>query len=101
MSIVSLAPTLGDANKSIPVLLIGPRPLPLRDVALFENDWHSRRFAVQPGLTCSWVIAGRSELDFDAWVRLDLDYIDNWSLWSDTKIFIKTIPRVLKGSGAF
>lgn len=81
--------------------LVGPRPLPLRDVALFEQDWYSRRFSVRPGLTCSWVLAGRSELEFDDWVQLDLDYIDNWSLVKDLNICLGTIPRVLRGSGAY
>lgn len=81
--------------------LVGPRPLPLRDVERFEQDWHSRRFSVKPGLTCSWVLAGRSELEFDAWVRMDLDYIDNWSLRRDLMICLHTIPVVFRGSGAY
>jgi exopolysaccharide biosynthesis polyprenyl glycosylphosphotransferase len=81
--------------------IVGPRPLPLRDVERFEHDWHARRFSVKPGLTCSWVLAGRSELEFDAWVQLDLDYIDNWSLQRDLMIFLRTIPVVLRRSGAF
>lgn len=81
--------------------LVGPRPLPLRDVARFEEDWHSRRFSVQPGLTCSWVLAGRSQLSFDAWVQTDLDYIDNWSLKQDIYICLRTIPAVVRGSGAY
>ena len=81
--------------------IVGPRPLPLRDVKRFEHDWHSRRFSVRPGLTCSWVLAGRSEIDFDKWVAMDLDYIDNWSLMKDLKICLHTIPTVLKGAGAY
>ncbi len=81
--------------------LVGPRPLPLRDVERFDQDWYSRRFSVRPGLTCSWVMAGRSELEFDDWVQLDLDYIDNWSLGRDLSICLNTIPRVLRGSGAY
>lgn len=81
--------------------IVGPRPLPVRDVDLFEQDWHSRRFSVQPGLTCSWVMAGRSELEFDTWVAMDLDYIDNWSLGKDLNILVNTVPRVLRGSGAY
>lgn len=81
--------------------LVGPRPLPVRDVQLFEKDWYNRRFSVRPGLTCSWVMAGRSELKFREWVQLDLDYIDNWSLGKDLNICLNTIPRVLRGSGAF
>lgn len=81
--------------------LVGPRPLPLRDVERFEHDWHSRRFSVRPGLTCSWVLKGRSEMEFDAWVRTDLDYIDNWSLSKDIEICLRTIPAVLRGAGAY
>jgi exopolysaccharide biosynthesis polyprenyl glycosylphosphotransferase len=81
--------------------LVGPRPLPLRDVARFEHDWYSRRFSVRPGLTCSWVLAGRSQLDFDVWVQTDLDYIDNWSLLKDFKICLLTVPAVARGSGAY
>lgn len=81
--------------------IVGPRPLPLRDVQRFEHDWYSRRFSVRPGLTCSWVLAGRSELEFDDWVQLDLDYIDHWSLGKDVSICLNTIPRVLRGSGAY
>jgi lipopolysaccharide/colanic/teichoic acid biosynthesis glycosyltransferase len=81
--------------------LVGPRPLPLRDVQLFEEDWYNRRFSVRPGLTCSWVLAGRSELEFNAWVQKDLEYIDSWSLGRDVVICLRTIPLVLRGSGAY
>ncbi len=81
--------------------VVGPRPLPLRDVARFEHDWHARRFSVRPGLTCSWVLSGRSDLAFDTWVRLDLDYIDNWSLKNDLFILCRTIPVVLTRTGAY
>ena len=81
--------------------LVGPRPLPLRDVSKFQKDWYSRRFSVKPGLTCSWVLAGRSDLDFDRWVAMDLDYIDNWSLWRDVMICLRTVPVVFRGAGAF
>jgi lipopolysaccharide/colanic/teichoic acid biosynthesis glycosyltransferase len=59
-----------------------------------------RRFSVKPGLTCLWQVNGRSDVDFDRWVRLDLDYIDNWSLALDMRILLKTVPAVLSGSGA-
>jgi len=81
--------------------VVGPRPLPVRDVERFEHDWHVRRFSVRPGLTCSWVLFGRSELGFDAWVDLDLDYIDNWSLKKDFSIVFKTIPALLTRAGAY
>ena len=80
--------------------LVGPRPLPVRDVLRFNEAWLMRRFSVRPGLTCLWQVNGRSETAFDQWVRLDLDYIDNWSLALDMRILIKTVPVVLSGSGA-
>lgn len=80
--------------------LVGPRPLPLRDVSLFEEGWLLRRFSVKPGLTCLWQISGRSNTTFDTWMRQDLDYIDSWSLFLDIRILLKTIPAVIKGSGA-
>ena len=81
--------------------LVGPRPLPLYEVANFENDAQRRRLSVKPGLTCLWQISGRSKVQvFEEWVQLDLEYIDNWSVWLDIKILLKTIPAVLFGSGA-
>jgi exopolysaccharide biosynthesis polyprenyl glycosylphosphotransferase len=80
--------------------LVGPRPLPVRDYQGFDEDWQRRRFSVCPGITCLWQVEGRSSLTFDRWMKLDLHYIDNWSLWLDAKILLKTIPAVLKGSGA-
>jgi len=80
--------------------LVGPRPLPVRDVGRFEEGWLMRRFSMRPGLTCQWQITGRSHRGFDAWVGLDLEYIDNWSLRLDCLILLKTIPAVLRGTGA-
>jgi exopolysaccharide biosynthesis polyprenyl glycosylphosphotransferase len=80
--------------------LVGPRPLPVRDYNGFNEDWHRRRFSVRPGVTCLWQINGRSEIPFEKWMELDMEYIDKWSLWLDIKILAKTIPIVLKGSGA-
>jgi exopolysaccharide biosynthesis polyprenyl glycosylphosphotransferase len=80
--------------------LVGPRPLPIRDYNGFDEDWHRRRFSVRPGITCLWQINGRSNVSFDHWMALDMEYIDRWSLWLDFKILIQTIPAVLKGSGA-
>jgi exopolysaccharide biosynthesis polyprenyl glycosylphosphotransferase len=80
--------------------LVGPRPLPARDVLRFNEAWLMRRFSVKPGLTCLWQVNGRSETGFDQWVKLDLDYIDNWSLTLDMRILLKTVPVVLSGSGA-
>jgi lipopolysaccharide/colanic/teichoic acid biosynthesis glycosyltransferase len=80
--------------------LVGPRPLPTRDVSRFSEAWLLRRFSVPPGLTCIWQISGRSDLGFDDWVALDLQYIDQWSLWLDLRILMRTIPAVLTGAGA-
>jgi len=80
--------------------LVGPRPLPVRDVGRFSEPWLMRRFSVLPGLTCLWQISGRSELGFDQWIALDLEYIDRWSLWLDVGILFRTVPAVLAGRGA-
>jgi lipopolysaccharide/colanic/teichoic acid biosynthesis glycosyltransferase len=80
--------------------LVGPRPLPLRDVSRFEDGWLMRRFCVAPGLTGLWQVNGRSHSSFDQWVAHDLMYIDTWSLTLDLKILLRTVPAVLKGVGA-
>ncbi len=81
--------------------LVGPRPLPLYEVEQFENSAQRRRLSVKPGLTCLWQISGRSNVtSFEDWVKLDLAYIDNWSIWLDLKILLKTVPAVLFGMGA-
>lgn len=81
--------------------LVGPRPLPVDEVARFDDLAHRRRLSVRPGLTCLWQISGRNNVsDFKEWVRLDLEYIDNWSLWLDLKILFKTVPAVFTGAGA-
>jgi exopolysaccharide biosynthesis polyprenyl glycosylphosphotransferase len=80
--------------------LVGPRPLPLRDYRGFDQDWHRRRFSVRPGITCLWQVNGRSSIPFEKWMELDMQYIDEWSLWLDFKILVGTIPAVLRGSGA-
>ena len=79
--------------------LVGPRPPLPKEVAQYKK-WQHRRLSVKPGVTCTWQVSGRNNIDFEQWMRLDLDYIDNWSLWDDTKIIAKTIPAVLKDSGA-
>lgn len=79
--------------------LVGPRPALPKEVALYE-PWQRRKLAVKPGVTCIWQVSGRNRIDFEDWMRLDLEYIDNWSLWLDTKIIAKTVPAVIKGSGA-
>ncbi|MGI8821006.1 MAG: sugar transferase [Chthoniobacterales bacterium] len=81
--------------------LVGPRPLPLYEVEKFENTAQRRRLSVKPGLTCLWQVRGRNQVtDFRDWVKLDLEYIDKWSLGLDFKILVRTIPAVIFGFGA-
>ncbi len=81
--------------------LVGPRPLPVEEVKRFDDLSHRRRLSVKPGLTCLWQVKGRNNVtDFKDWVRLDLEYIDNWSLLLDLKILWWTIPVVLFAKGA-
>jgi exopolysaccharide biosynthesis polyprenyl glycosylphosphotransferase len=80
--------------------LVGPRPLPWRDVQRITRPSDMRRFSMRPGLTCLWQIQGRCNLSFETWVELDLRYIDTWSLRQDLAILVKTIPAVLTGNGA-
>lgn len=80
--------------------LVGPRPLPVRDYEGFNEDWQRRRFSVKPGITCLWQVHGRSGISFDQWMLLDLQYMDEWSLWLDLKILAKTVPAVFRGAGA-
>lgn len=80
--------------------LVGPRPLPVHEVQQFKNPWQRRRLSMKPGITCLWQIAGRNTIGFEEWMRLDLQYIDTWSLWLDFKILVNTIPVVLMGKGA-
>ena len=80
--------------------LVGPRPMDVKEV-LRTYGWHRRRLIMKPGITCIWQVAGRNEIkEFDDWVRMDLEYIDNWSLWLDFVLLLKTIPVVLFGRGA-
>jgi exopolysaccharide biosynthesis polyprenyl glycosylphosphotransferase len=78
--------------------LVGPRPLPRRDVDRIDIRWHKRRFSVTPGITCLWQVNDRTP-NFDDWVRSDMDYIDNWSLALDLKILAKTLPAVISRQG--
>ena len=78
---------------------VGPRPPLPEEVERYE-PWQRRRLRMQPGLTCLWALAGRNQLNFERWMELDLEYIDNWSPALDWKILLKTIPVVLLGRGA-
>ena len=79
--------------------LVGPRPAVPEEVDQYKR-WQRRRLRMRPGLTCLWAISGRDELDFDTWMKLDMQYIDNWSLALDWKIILRTIPTVFLGRGA-
>ena len=79
--------------------LVGPRPAIPSEVAEYQR-WQRRRLRMRPGLTCLWALNGRDACDFETWMRLDLQYIDNWSLGLDCKILLRTIPQVLTGKGA-
>jgi exopolysaccharide biosynthesis polyprenyl glycosylphosphotransferase len=79
--------------------VVGPRPAVPEEVEQYKR-WQRRRLRMRPGLTCLWAISGRDELDFETWMRLDMQYIDAWSLGLDWKIILRTIPHVLTGRGA-
>jgi exopolysaccharide biosynthesis polyprenyl glycosylphosphotransferase len=80
--------------------IVGPRPLSLRDALRMEEAWQKRRFSVKPGLTCLWQVSGRSNLSFEQWMQLDLEYIDRWSLGLDASILLRTIPAIVTTRGA-
>ena len=80
--------------------LVGPRPLPIRDVHRFEESSLLRRFSVRPGMTGLWQVSGRCDIAFDRWIAFDLQYIDEWSLALDVKLLARTFPAVIKGTGA-
>jgi exopolysaccharide biosynthesis polyprenyl glycosylphosphotransferase len=79
--------------------LVGPRPAVPGEVDRYQR-WQRRRLRMRPGLTCLWAISGRDNVDFETWMKLDMQYIDNWSLALDWKILLQTIPRVIVGHGA-
>jgi exopolysaccharide biosynthesis polyprenyl glycosylphosphotransferase len=79
--------------------VVGPRPPTPNEVRKYK-PWQRRRLSVKPGITCTWQVSGRSNIDFDRWMELDLAYIDQWSLWGDVQICLKTIPAVLGSRGA-
>jgi exopolysaccharide biosynthesis polyprenyl glycosylphosphotransferase len=80
--------------------VVGPRPLSVRDALRMELAWQRRRFSVKPGLTCLWQVSGRSNLSFEQWMELDLEYIDHWSLKLDASILLRTIPAIMSARGA-
>jgi exopolysaccharide biosynthesis polyprenyl glycosylphosphotransferase len=80
--------------------LVGPRPAVPGEVEMYQA-WQRRRLRMRPGLTCLWTLEGRDHLEFESWMKLDMQYIDNWSLGLDWKILLRTIPRVLTGKGAY
>lgn len=79
--------------------LVGPRPL-----SLFEHEktfrWQARRLQMRPGMTCIWQVSGRNTIMDERRLQMDVDYVDNWSLWLDIKLLLKTVPVVLSGKGA-
>jgi exopolysaccharide biosynthesis polyprenyl glycosylphosphotransferase len=80
--------------------LVGPRPMATRDVQQFNEAALMRRFSVRPGITCLWQVSGRSNLGFEDWIALDLQYIERWSLGLDLLILARTVPAVVRGTGA-
>ncbi len=80
--------------------LVGPRPPIPGEVGKY-SEWESQRLVVKPGITCIWQVSGRSEIDFDTWVKMDIDYIENWSLRNDISLLAKTVPAVLSRRGAY
>jgi len=80
--------------------IVGPRPNLPSEVAQYK-EWHKQRLEVRPGLTGLWQVSGRSLLSFDETALLDIYYIENWSLWLDCKILLRTVPTVVTGEGAF
>jgi lipopolysaccharide/colanic/teichoic acid biosynthesis glycosyltransferase len=79
--------------------IVGPRP-PLADEVEKYQRWQKRRLRMRPGLTCLWAVCGRDHIDFNSWMRMDISYIENWSLKLDWSIILRTIPHVLAGKGA-
>lgn len=79
--------------------LVGPRPPLASEVAAYE-PWQRRRLSVPPGITCVWQVSGRSQISFERWMYLDMQYIDHWSMGKDLKLLLRTIPAVLGGRGA-
>jgi lipopolysaccharide/colanic/teichoic acid biosynthesis glycosyltransferase len=79
--------------------LVGPRPLPRFEQEQIEG-WHRRRLSMKPGITGLWQVSGRNEIAFDQWMKLDLEYVDGWSLREDLRLLLRTIPVLLHRRGA-
>jgi lipopolysaccharide/colanic/teichoic acid biosynthesis glycosyltransferase len=79
--------------------IVGPRPLPLGETRALAGR-NRRRLSVRPGLTCLWQVSGRSDLTFDEWMALDLEYVERWSLGLDVAIMLRTIPAIISRRGA-
>jgi lipopolysaccharide/colanic/teichoic acid biosynthesis glycosyltransferase len=79
--------------------LVGPRPPILSEVSQYR-PWHRKRLSVTPGVTCLWQVTGRNEIKFDEWMKLDMQYIENWSLARDAKILLRTVKAVIERRGA-
>jgi lipopolysaccharide/colanic/teichoic acid biosynthesis glycosyltransferase len=79
--------------------LVGPRPPVPQEVEHYQR-WQRRRLRMRPGLTCLWAVRGRDHLDFESWMRMDMEYIDRWSLRLDFEILLRSVPYVMTGQGA-
>jgi lipopolysaccharide/colanic/teichoic acid biosynthesis glycosyltransferase len=79
--------------------LVGPRPLIPREESGYER-WQLRRLSVRPGITGLWQVSGRNDVDFETWMLLDMQYLDNWTVGLDIRLLLKTIPVVISGEGA-
>jgi exopolysaccharide biosynthesis polyprenyl glycosylphosphotransferase len=79
--------------------LVGPRPPVPQEVERYQR-WQRRRLRMRPGLTCLWAVRGRDQLDFESWMRMDMEYIDRWSLRLDFEILLRSVPQVMSGQGA-
>lgn len=80
--------------------LVGPRPPIPAEVEKYE-PWQRRRLDMRPGLSCIWQVSGRNKISFEDWMKMDIYYVDNWSLWLDFKILLRTVPAVITGEGAY